>query len=331
MGQPCSLRRYPCTHRMRFFFALLGLTSAVAVAGPTIIPAGRQPQLTVVLKDVSELSGLSWCKEDLYYGVSDTKPGIFPLRLTIDPATGMLTAVRAETPIAVSSRRTDFEDIACDAARGQLFISTERTPAIEAFDLTGKRLTAPVLPPVYQQARFNKAMEALTREPSTGKLWTANEDTLTPDGELSSGSRGGVVRLQEFDAKGNAARQFAWHTDSPGAKLGGGGTGLTGLCALPTGDLIVMERVVASLHLETRLYLATIGTATDISKIPSLLTAKYTPVQKTLLFSKNTGFTNFEGIAAGPRLQDGSRSLILVADNGSGDTHVFMALKVITP
>jgi hypothetical protein len=139
------------------------------------------------------------------------------------------------------------------------------------------------------------------------------------------------VRLQEFDAKGNAARQFAWRTDSPNAKLGGGGTGLTGLCALPGGELIVMERVVASLHLETRLYLATIGEATDISKTPDLANAKFTPVQKTLLFSKNTRFTNFEGIAAGPVLKDGSRSLILVADNGSGDTHVFMALRFTAP
>ena len=309
------------------------LTTALASAGPvTITPAGKTPEFTTVIKNVSEISGLSWCKDDLYYAVSDTQPGIFPLRLTIDPATGLLTAVRAEKTITVTTSLTDFEDIACDTAAGQLFISTERPPALTVFTLTGQSLKSPVLPPIYQQARFNKGMEALTREPSTGKIWTVNEDTLTPDGDASAATHGGLVRLQEFDAKGNPGRQFAWRSDSPDSKLGGGGTGVTGLCALPGGHLIVMERVVTSLHLEVRLYLATFGNdSTDTSKTPALASAKFTPVQKTLLFSKSTAFTNFEGIALGPTLKDGTRSLILAADNGRGDTHVFMALKIANP
>jgi hypothetical protein len=45
------------------------------------------------------------------------------------------------------------------------------------------------------------------------------------------------------------------------------------------------------------------------------------------LLSRSTRTTNYEGIALGPVLQDGSRSLILIADSGSGDVHSFLALK----
>jgi len=316
---------------MRFASVLLLLTAVFAAGAPAIVPAGQQPEFLATLTGVSELSGLTWCRDDLYYGVSDDKPGIFPLRLTIDPATGLLTAARLETPITVTTTLTDFEDIACDTANGRLFVSTERPPALAAFSFTGQTLPAPALPPVYRQARFNKAMEALTRDPANGHLWTANEDTLTPDGELSGGERGGLVRLQEFDAKGNPARQFALRTDAPGGRIRGGSTGLTALCALPGGVLIGMERVLTGLHLEMRVYLVTIGEATDTSKIPALAGARFTTVQKTLLFSKNTGFTNYEGLAAGPVLKDGSRSIIAVADNGSGDRHYFMALRYTAP
>jgi hypothetical protein len=311
---------------------ILFLTTVIAGAGPVITLAGPQAEFVITLPGVSEISGLAWCRKDLYYGVSDTQPGIFPLHLTVDPASGLLTAARLEKPITVTSTLTDFEDIAWDpAGKGRIFVSTERPPSLAVFSLVGQSLPAPALPPVFLKARFNRGMEALTRDAATGHLWTASEDTLEPDGETSGMDRGGLVRLQEFNAAGQPARQFAWRTDVPGARRGGGSTGLTALCALPGGHLVVMERVIVGFHLEMRIYLAGFAEATDTSRINALAGAKFTPAHKTLLFTRNTGLTNFEGLAVGPVLQDGSRSLIAAADNGFGDSHTFLALRVTVP
>ncbi len=308
--------------RLRLFFLLL--TVAPAVAGPAVVPAGPQPEFAVTLTGVSELSGLTWCRKELYYAVSDGRPGLIPLQLALDSATGLITAVTADPVIAVTTKLVDFEDIVWVPDRNRLIVSTERPPGMVEITLKGDCRIAPVLPPVFQQARFNRGMEALTRDPDTGHLWTANEDTLTPDGALSSHKAGGLVRLQEFDAKGRALRQFAWRSEAP---LVQGGTGVTGLCAVPGGGLIVMERIIAGAWLELRLYLAGLENATDTSAMASLSGMNVAPVQKTLLYQRITGLTNYEGICAGPLLADGSRSLLLVADNGGGDVHKFLALR----
>ena len=49
---------------------------------------------------------------------------------------------------------------------------------------------------------------------------------------------------------------------------------------------------------------------------------------KILLLDQATGFTNFEGMALGPKLADGSRSLILIADSNGGTTHALLPLKI---
>jgi hypothetical protein len=311
---------------MRLLPSLTILLAAPVLAGPTLVPAGPQPEFEIALAGVSEVSGLTWRGGEQYYGVSDSQPGLVPLQISLDPTSGLITGMKAGPMTGVTTKYTDFEDIVWVEKGSRLIVSTERPPGLVEITLQGKCRIAPVLPAVYQQARFNKGMEALTRNPDNGHLWTANEDTLTPDGALSSHKGGGLVRLQEFDERGRPLRQFAWRTESPIVQ---GGTGVTGLCALPGGELIVMERIIAGAWLELRLFLAGFEGATDTSRIPALSGVNLTPVQKTLLYQRITGFTNYEGICAGPLLTDGSRSLLLVADNGSGEVHKFLALRIM--
>ena len=148
---------------------------------------------------------------------------------------------------------------------------------------------------------------------------------------VSSSKAGGLVRLQEFDAAWKPLRQFAWRTDTSSLRIQGSGTGVTGLCLLPDGSLLVMERVFAGLMLEIRIFLADLSAATNTSAIPALEGAAIVPAQKQLLYKKVTGFTNFEGIAAGPMLNDGTRSLILTADSGNGTVHTLLALRLASP
>jgi hypothetical protein len=86
-----------------------------------------------------------------------------------------------------------------------------------------------------------------------------------------------------------------------------------------------MERAVGLTGYRIRIYEINGDVATDVSGFAGLdgLTpgVDYTPLDKTLLwentFSALTN-SNFEGIALGPQLDEGGRSLILIADNASG-------------
>jgi len=99
------------------------------------------------------------------------------------------------------------------------------------------------------------------------------------------------------------------------------------LCVLPDGRLLVLERgFAAGLHL--RLFLADFQKATDTSRLPALDSANCIPAKKILLFEQPSGFINFEGIALGPKLSDGSRSLLIIADSNGGNTHHILPLKV---
>jgi hypothetical protein len=300
----------------------------LSFAGWKVSPAGAKPEFSLKAESVTGLSGLSWCQGDLYYAVSDRQKAVIPIRLTVDPATGLITAGKVEPAIPLKTEFRDFEDIACDAAANQVFISAEGPPGIAGFTASGKALPPVKLPPLFQTAVNNLSMESLTRDPATGKAWVANEDTLPGDGPLASRKVAGLVRLQEFDKAWRPLRQFAWRTETSSLRVGGSGSGVTGLCLLPGGTLLVMERVFSGLSLEVRLSVAGFEGANDTSRMPALAGIAFKPAQKLGIFKKNVGFTNYEGIAAGPVLKDGSRSLILVADSGDETTHSFLALRL---
>ncbi len=304
------------------------VAARAALAGPVIVAAGTKPEFSFTAENVCGLSGLTWCRDDLYYAVSDRQRAIIPLRITIDPANGQVTAAKVEAAVPVKTSMNDFEDIAWDAAGGLVFISAEKPAAIAGFTVSGKAAPAVNVPPVFLKARGNLSMESLTKNAALGRAWSANEDTLPADGAVSSPEAGGIVRLQEFDAAWKPRRQFAWRTEPSGMRFSGSGTGVTGMCLLDNGSLLVMERVINGLTLDVRLFLADFTGATDTTRLPALSATAFDPVQKRLLYRKAAGLTNWEGIAAGPRLTDGSQSLILVADSGDGTTHALLALKV---
>jgi hypothetical protein len=219
----------------------------------------------------------------------------------------------------------DFEGIAHVPARDRLYVSTERPPGIVGFDREGDATFAVEVPKVYAQARSNKGLESLTF--GGPALWTANEDALRNDGDTSSASGGALVRLQKFNERFAPAGQWAYRTDASLLRVSNSGTGVTDLVALPNGELLVLERVVA-VGLVAKIYRVEFAGATDTSGVSSLRDGDATPVKKKLLFERHTGGANFEGIALGPELEDGWHSLILIADSGGDRRHVFMPLRI---
>lgn len=97
--------------------------------------------------------------------------------------------------------------------------------------------------------------------------------------------------------------------------------GLTALLAIdPGGHFLALERAFGLRGMQVKLYQLATGGATDTSTIPSLQgdVSGISPIRKQLVLDfaeTSLAVDNLEGMTLGPRLPDGSQSLLLVSDN----------------
>ena len=111
------------------------------------------------------------------------------------------------------------------------------------------------------------------------------------------------------------------------------------MCCLDDGTVLVQEREMSVKgggflpvpSFRCRIYQVDVAGATDVSGISSLNGATYKPVAKKVVFAQNTGFAMYEGLCLGPRLTDGSRSLLMISDGDAGAVARLYALKVTFP
>jgi Esterase-like activity of phytase len=311
--------------------ALAALLAPVPTRAASIVDPGFGP-FTWRSASSYELSGLAAAGGDAYFGVGDTGAKLVPLAIGIDRSTGAVTGVTAGPTVALAGG-VDLEGVSYDPTTGTVLVSDETGPAIRRHDpASGALLGTFAVPPVFAGARPNRSLESLFFDGSTGLTWTANEDALLSDGPATSLLAGSFVRIQRFDGAGAPAGQWAYRTDRiPGAAVGGQETsGVSDLLVLPSGELLVLERSLSSLLFQMRIYQVDLGGATDTSAFPALLGASFTPAAKTLLWTSDeaaqTG--NFEGLALGPRLDDGSYGLLLVADDNGARGQALLPLRV---
>jgi len=250
----------------------------------------------------------------------------------------------------------DREGIALDAARREMRIANEQTgldrrvPSIERYSLDDGRARGVLrvdadsaLAP-FRQVRPNKSFEAITTA-DDGTTWTANEDATTLDGPAAGASAGAMVRLLHLDPELRPLGQVVYPLDPYGASIRSpsivAGRELSGVAELAalTGDrLLALERsfggdIGGNASLRTRLYLVDLKGATDVSGAEfrsGLAGKRYRPVQKALLWEESWGLTNsnFEGMALGPELSDGSRVVVLIADNNGGPAQALFTLRL---
>jgi 3-phytase/alkaline phosphatase D len=185
--------------------------------------------------------------------------------------------------------------------------------------------------------RENAGFESLTMSPSGRRLFSATESALLQDGDPINFEAGTTARLLEFTAKGDSfvpAREFAYPMealDSPPFTADATASGVVELLALSDEELLALERTfigtaaVQGLGINIiRIFHVSLAGADDISGIDSLRGRTPSPVRKKLLFDMSsvkdlpaalTTLDNFEGLAVGPTLKDGSRSLLMVSDD----------------
>ena len=307
---------------------VFAIASALAHGQPVIERVDGQDTFSLESDAVAGLSGLVWTGGASFYAVSDRRNVLVPLSLKIDPATGRIAGGEIGTPLPVPAEARDFEGIAYVAATKTFYLSAETGGTVLRFRPGQPRAERQAVPPIFARARKNHSLESLTWSDTAQHFWIANEETLVPDGPLASGDTGSLVRLQRLDAKFRPTAQYAWRTEPAAFRFHGAGSGVADLCVLPDGTLLVLERGFGAGGLQLRLYLADFQKATVTSRLPSLAVADCIPARKILLFERATGFVNFEGIALGPQLADGTRSLLLIADSNDAPTHTFLPLKI---
>ena len=328
--QPDHFRKVgrPVTVRGAVFAGFCAIACA-ASARPVLESVDGQESFALESDAVSDLSGIVWTGGDSFVAVSDKKKALIPLTLKIDAATGRIASGEIGEPVPVPADAADFEGVAYVAAAKTFYISAESGGAVLRFRPGQPRAERLVVPAIFAQARKNLSLESMTWSDTAKQFWIANEEALIPDGPLASEDTGSLVRLQRFDAKFRPTAQYAWRTEPAAFRFHGAGSGVSDLCLLPDGSLIVLERGFGAGGLHLRLYLADFQNATDTSRLPALVDAPAClPARKILLLDRATGFVNFEGLTLGPTLADGTRSLIVIADSNGGPTHTFLPLKI---
>ena len=301
----------------------------------------------------ASLSGITWAGGSTYYAVSDdvfTKEvGLYPL--TLELSTNGLSVVSCSIPSPTNrlalAGAYDLEDVAFDAANGTVWAVDETRGTVKEHRISdGSVVRTLPLPGELRKTRSNLGIESLTLGAGGTALWLCTEEALTCDGPRSSPTNGTPVRLLKFtrpDDKGafTLTGTYAYTTDAwsqPFDYDGKGRRGVSGLCALPDGSLLALEREVSiTTWGRCRLYRITTGAlaaATEISDLPSLTEAdSYTPVAKgTRLVEIKGVILNiivYEGIALGPILNDGSRAVYLVSDGGETKTVSILTAKTV--
>ena len=246
--------------------------------------------------------------------------------------------------------RIDPEGIAI-SPRNSVYISSEGNPSKDAepfiaeFELaTGKKLSELPLPQRYlnqekdRGIQENSAFESLTIN-RTGlpedpfRVFTATEDALLQDESLE-GEEQARIRFLHYvvNPVGEPIVVAEYLYLLEPAPIEVVSNGLTELLALPTeGYFFSLERTYGFTGAGAKIFQVVVGNATDTSKIESLRgnIGQVEPLKKELLFDLqdlNIYLDNLEGMSLGPRLPDGSRSLLLISDDNFNDEQISQLL-----
>jgi hypothetical protein len=176
--------------------------------------------------------------------------------------------------------------------------------------------------------RHNLNLEGLAFTPDGRTLWVSMETALSQDGPVSGATSGSLARFTKLTRAGKLIGQYVYPVDPIQAKPTGGknraDNGVSEILAIDDDTLLVIERSGyevgdSQFRFANRIYEAKRASATNVATVDSLSDARYLPMTKRLLVDlKDLGtdcLDNVEAAAWGPRLENGSATLILVADD----------------
>jgi len=310
------------------------ILAAAALSGAEIVSeADRLPQ-------PDGLSGITRVDDSNYLAVDDSAGRMFSVRVDVDCTTGEIGKLVVTNEVRLAGV-IDGEGVAYDPLRKTVWVADEKGSRISEHDLmTGGRLAEVKMPPYVARARVGIGIESLAISPDGLTMWTATEEAVEGDGGKATKSSGTVVRLQRFSRTSGgdawqASGQFPYAVDPQGGVsiCRGARSGLSDLCVLPTGELLALERefsvkgIFPSFRL--RIYRVGLYGATDVSGLGALDGKRFKTAGKKLLLDADTGFAMYEGLCAGPKLADGSQTLLLISDGDDEAVEKLMSVKLV--
>ena len=170
-------------------FAMAGVLSAVVVSAVVwaLRPAAAPWEATMDVRGLpslspigefvrprvpEELSGITYVGGDSYYAVCDDGSGIWPMRIGLDRATGVITNCVIGRNVQVGG---DNEGIAWNPSGKSVFVTDENAQTIREINPVSGECVGEVRIPEHQRkSRRNRGFEALAMSPDGVFLCTAN-------------------------------------------------------------------------------------------------------------------------------------------------------------
>lgn len=251
--------------------------------------------------------------------------GYLQIEIFVDRLDGEIKFVAPECYQYSSDGPRDAEGICYLLQRNTLLIVGEGDNKIKEYyphgPQTGRELSL-------EPADGNRGYESLTFCDSTCLLWTCTEGALPRDRDSLQTDE--LIRLQAFDEDFHPQGEYAYLTDKPrkrASRMRNYAFGVSELCALNDGSLLVLEREFAVPRLKigasvrNKIYRVWPQRHLQITG-EDASSARAKALKKTLVAQWKTRLTlfsrslaNYEGMCLGPTLTDGTQVVILVADS----------------
>jgi hypothetical protein len=248
----------------------------------------------------------------------------------------------------------DTESIRIDPVSGLVWYASEGTPirgidpflAVSTWD--GDLVAQPELPELFDVDSGGVSgplegygVEGLTFAADGTTVWVSLEGPLYQDGPVATVDHGAVTRITQLDRSGAMLAQFAYMIEPvPAPAPAFFDTGVSEILAIDETRFLTLERTTVEradgvFDNFIRIYEIDTTGATDVKAREWLSDGDYVPMSKRLVLDVSMAvgidaIDNVEGIAWGPVLENGSRSLVLVSDNNFNDSQVtqFIAIEV---
>lgn len=253
-------------------------------------------------------SGIAPIGGDRYAVVSDkTADGFYIFRIDIDSINGRIRSVANEGFYGSGRPSRDQEGIAWNPYSRTLFISGEADNVVSEYTAdgvpTGRQLQ---MPPLFSRLSGNYGLESLCYDAEAHRYYTVSERPAKGDS---------LLRLTAFDDDGRLVQQYAYALDAvPAKRKGTLLNGVSELCAIGDGRLIVLERTLRvpplkiGAYAECRLYIVSPSSE-------QLLPKEHLYTFRTRINLLRRNFANYEGLCVARRLANGELILLMVADS----------------